>query len=193
MAAAFEAFSERGYEATCVEDVAVLAGVTKGTVYVYFDTKEELFKAMVRHYSSRTLADGEAIFSAMPGTCAERLSALFAFIYDRCAHDRKGRELLRFIVAEAKNFPSLAEEHYRDFVAPAMRMVGKLLLEGAANGEFKPELTPEAAFIAIAPAVFLGTLKLIFSDALQIDEKAYFSAHINQTLNGIMALKASDA
>ncbi len=109
--AAFEAFSERGFAATRLEDVAALAGVTKGTIYLCFKTKEKLFEAMVRHYSSRMPADADAMLAAQKGSCRERLEAFLSFVYLRCARNRRGREIIRFIVREIKSFPRLSDIH----------------------------------------------------------------------------------
>ncbi len=185
--AAFEAFSERGFAATRLEDVAALAGVTKGTIYVYFETKEKLFEAMVRHYSSRMLADADAMLAAEQGSCKERLEAFLSFIYLRCARNRAGREIIRFIVTESKSFPRLVEDNYRDFIAPTMRLVGELLAAGAANGELRNNVTRETAEIVLAPMVFLSILRLILDDGLKIDEDAYVAAHIDLALNGLLA------
>ncbi len=159
--AAFEAFSERGFAATRLEDVAALAGVTKGTIYVYFETKEKLFEAMIRYYSSRMLADADAMLAAEQGSCRERLEAFLSFIYLRCARNRAGREIIRFIVTESKSFPRLVEDNDRDFVAPTMLLVGDLLGAGAAKGEFRQNVTRETAEIVLAPMVFLGILRLL--------------------------------
>jgi AcrR family transcriptional regulator len=185
--AAFEAFSERGFAATRLEDVAALAGVTKGTIYVYFETKEKLFEAMVRQYSSRMLADADAMLAATKGSSRKRLEAFLAFVYLRCARNRAGREIIRFIVTESKRFPRLVEENYRDFIAPTMLLVGDLLAEGAANGEFRENVTREAAEIILAPMVFLSILRLILDDGLKIDEDAYVAAHIDLALHGLLA------
>ena len=185
--AAFQAFSERGFATTRLDDIAALAGVTKGAIYLYFETKEKLFEAMVRHYSSGMLADAEAMLNSAEGSYTERLRDFLSLVYARCARDQRGREIIRFIVAESKSFPSLVEDHYRDFVSPAMRLVSDLLAAGAASGEFRADVTPESTEIILAPAVFLSLLRLIFADRLEVDEEAYIGAHIDLALNGLLA------
>lgn len=186
--AAFEAFCERGYAATRLEDVAKRAGVTKGTIYVYFPTKEKLFEDMVRSHSAGLLADADAVLAATAhGSSADKLRALTQFFFNRCVGDRRGREIMRFMVAEGKLFPQLVAEHYRDFVTPMMAMVAALLKEGAQAGEFRADLNPEAVKIVIAPTVFLSMAKLIFGDALPVDEHAFVAAHIDLALNGLLA------
>ena len=190
--AAFDAFAERGFAATRMEDVAARAGVTKGAIYCYFETKERLFEEMVGHYSQETLADAGANLAAAQGSCAERLKAFIVYMYARCAQDRRGREMIRFMVSDGKGFPNLVGRHYRDFFAPAMRMVSELLVAGAANGEFRPEIAANGAEIVVAPSVFLSLMRLIFDESLEIDEDAYIAAHIDLLLNGLLTPAARE-
>lgn len=184
--AAFEAFAERGYAATRLEDVAARAGVTKGTIYVYFPTKEKLFEEMVRSHSGCLLADADTFVAGAKGASAEKLRALLNFLYGRCVEDRRGREILRFMIADGKNFPQLVAEHYRDFVLPLLGMVSAFLEEGVEAGQFRADLTRETVRIVIAPTLFLSVVRLIFGDATPVDEEAYVAAHIDLTLNGLM-------
>jgi AcrR family transcriptional regulator len=190
--AAFEAFAERGFAATRMEDVAARAGVTKGAIYFYFETKERLFEDMVDHFSRGMLADAEAMLAAAEGSYAEKLRAFLTFMYRVCAQDRYAREIIRFMVSDGKSFPSLVAKHYRDFKAPAMRLISDLLAAGAAHGEFRPEIVKHAAEVVVAPAVYLSLLRMIFDQSLQIDEEAYIAAHIELLLNGLLTPEARE-
>jgi AcrR family transcriptional regulator len=163
--AAFEAFAERGYAATRLEDVAARAGVTKGTIYVYFPTKEKLFEDMVRNHSAGLLSDADSFVAGLEGASGEKLRALLHFLYGRCVEDKRAREILRFMIADGKNFPQLVAEHYRDFVVPLLDMVSALLEEGVANGQFRADVSRETVRIVIAPTLFLSMIRLIFGDA----------------------------
>jgi AcrR family transcriptional regulator len=185
--AAFEAFVERGYAATRLEDVAARASVTKGTIYLYFATKEKLFEEMVRSHSIDLLADADAVLGKSEGTSPDKLRALLQFFYSRCVGDRRGREILRFMVAEGKFFPQLVAEHYRDFVMPMFAMVSTLLEEGVKAGQFRADLNYENVKIVIAPTVFLSVIRLIFGEAPPVDEEAYIAAHLDMMLNGLLA------
>jgi AcrR family transcriptional regulator len=184
--AAFDAFAERGFAATRMEDIAARAGVTKGAIYFYFETKERLFEEMVDHYSQDMLTNAGAMLAAAEGSCAEKLHAYLLFIYDRCTQNRHGREIIRFMVSDGKGFPKVVERHYRDFFKPAMDMVANLLGEGVAAGEFRPEVLPHGAEIIVAPAVFLTLMRLIFDETLRIDEEAYIKAHVDLALAGLL-------
>jgi AcrR family transcriptional regulator len=191
--AAFEAFADRGFAATRLEDVAARAGVTKGTIYVYFATKEKLFEEMVRSHSAGLLADADAVFAGSEGASEDKLRALLQFFYSHIVADRRGREILRFMVAEGKHFPQLVAEHYRDFVTPMLGMVQALLEEGVKAGRFRADLNPETVRVVIAPTVFLAMNRLIHGDASPVDEQAYFAAHVELALNGLLAKPGLEA
>lgn len=185
LAAAFEAFSERGFAATRLEEVAAHAGVTKGTIYVYFETKEKLFEEMVRHYSRGILVDADAILAATEGSCAKKLRAFLSFFYGRCVHDRAGRETLRFIVAESAQFPSLVEYHYHNVIERSFILINNIIQFGIYSGEFSSKLGKEDAILLISPILSLAVLKIMCVDGLHIDENVYLSTHIEAMLNGL--------
>jgi AcrR family transcriptional regulator len=192
LGAAFEAFAERGFAGTRMEDIAARAGVTKGAIYCYFETKERLFEEMVDHFSQDILSDAGAMLAAAQGSSAEKLKAYLVYMFGRCARDRYGREMIRFMVSDGKSFPQLVERHYRDFFAPAMRMVSELLAAGIASGEFRPEIAKHGAEIVVAPSVFLTLMRLIFDQSLEIDEEAYIASHADLLLNGLLTPAARE-
>ncbi len=187
--AAFDAFAERGFAATRMEDVAARAGVTKGAIYFYFETKDRLFEETVSHYSQNMLADAGAMLASTEGGSAEKLRAFLRYIYSRCAQDRYGRALIGLMVSDGRSFPQLVERHRRDFFAPAMAMVSDLLAAGAASGDFRSEIVAHGAEIAIAPSVFLSLMRLIFGATLALDEEAYIACHIDLLLHGLLTPK----
>lgn len=185
LAAAFEAFSERGFAATRLEEVAARAGVTKGTIYVYFETKEKLFEEMVRHYSRGILVDADTILAATEGSCANKLRAFLSFFYGRCVHDRAGRETLRFIVSESVQFPGLVEYHHHNVIKKSFMLINNLIQLGIYSGEFSSQLGSEGANLLISPILSLAVLKLMCVGGLQIDENVYLSTHIDVMLNAL--------
>ncbi|AYG63415.1 TetR family transcriptional regulator [Rhizobium jaguaris] len=181
--AAFEEFVERGYVATRVEDIASRVGVTKGTIYVYFETKEQLFEAMIRHISV-PLEELLASSNEIKGTAAERLQKRIELIYDLIIKDRKLRELIRFVIAEGSRFPQIVDRHHDIFIDPLERQMQSLLDEGIKNGEFRP--TPAAFSDAvIAPAIAFLVFKLIFEDRRILDRDTYLKAHVDLILHGL--------
>lgn len=181
--AAFEEFVSQGYTATRVEDIAHRIGVTKGTIYVYFPTKEDLFAAMVRHISTPF---GELLASVADnsGSCADRLKRLIEAAYDRLLENRPTRELLRFVISEGARFPLVVDQHHREFVQPMKTFTQSIIDEGIAAGEFRDG--PAAiAEVVISPIVAAIMQRLIFDDRKPFDRNKQVAAHLDLVLNGL--------
>jgi AcrR family transcriptional regulator len=182
--AAFEEFVERGYVATRVEDIASRIGVTKGTVYVYFETKEQLFEAMIRHIST-PLEDLLISGNELKGTVTERLQKNIELIYDLIINDRKLRELMRFVIAEGTRFPHIVDRHHDIFIDPLEHQMQSLIDEGVRLGEFR---AAPAAFAdaVVAPAIAFLFFKLLFDERRTLDKASYLKAHIDLVLHGLL-------
>ncbi|MDQ0561894.1 AcrR family transcriptional regulator [Rhizobium mesoamericanum] len=181
--AAFEEFVERGYVATRVEDIANRIGVTKGTIYVYFETKEQLFEEMIWRISG-PIEDLLSSANELKGTATERLQQHIEQIYDLIVNDRKLRELMRFVIAEGSRFPQIVDRHHNIFIYPLERHIQSLIDDGIKRGEFR---AAPAAFARTvnAPAIAFLVFKLIFEDRRILDKDAYLKAHIDLILHGL--------
>lgn len=183
--AAFEEFVVHGNAATRLEDVAARAGVTKGTIYFYFDTKERVFEEMVRHKSQSFLPGLKDHALTLSGSATERLRGLIAFTYGHIAENRESREILRFLIAEGCRFPDLVDRHYDEFVAPIMDQFRQVIDDGVAAGEFRD--APAAAFteIVMSPAVLLSLWSLLFGTRKEVDFVAFTEASVDLLLRGL--------
>lgn len=181
--AAFEEFVAQGYAATRIEDVAERVGVTKGTIYVYFATKEDLFSAMIRHIS---VPFAEVVSSAddLAASCTDRLRSLIELFYRRVLRDRKARELLRFIVAEGPRFPHVIDQHHVEFIEPFLARTQLVIDEGVRQGEFRAAAAA-LADVVMAPALLMMIFRLIFDDRKTMDEAVLLQAHLDLVLNGL--------
>ncbi|MBB5574835.1 MULTISPECIES: TetR/AcrR family transcriptional regulator [Rhizobium] len=184
--AAFEEFVERGYVATRVEDIASRVGVTKGTIYFYFDTKERLFEEMLRRISV-SFSDVSAYAKTLSGPYSERIRAFLRMAYDRIVLDRNTRELLRFVIAEGARFPQVVDRHHEEFIVPLMDATQKLFEDGVAAGELRDAPAIKIPDTVIGAAVTLCISKMIFADRIPQDVDAFFEAHMDVILHGLMA------
>ncbi|MBB3656763.1 AcrR family transcriptional regulator [Rhizobium sp. BK650] len=183
--AAFEEFVERGFIATRVEDIAARVGVTKGTVYVYFETKEQLFEAMIRHISV-PLEGFLTRVTEEKGTAVERLQKTIEQIYDLMISDRRLREMMRFIIAEGSRFPQIVDRHHEAFIDPLDMQLQSVIDDGVRLGEFR---SAPAAFsdAVVAPAITFLFFKLLFDERRVLDKDAYVKAHLDLVLHGLLA------
>lgn len=183
--AAFEEFTANGYAATRVEDVAARLGVTKGTIYLYFPTKDELFESMSRHMSA-PFSNLRASVAALEGSYSDRLRALFHLAYRTVVDDRRMRELLRLSLAEGARFPHIVDRHHDEFVAPLEDAVGTLIKQGVSSGEFRQTAATNAPAVVISPVLHATVLRLMLADRRSFDEAAFIEAHIDLALNGLL-------
>ena len=135
--AAFTEFSRNGYATTTLDQIAERAGVTKGTIYVYFDNKEHLFISMVRELMKVTLDAVQEMFERHEGSTADLLRAQFSFIYRNIVEDRRRREVVRMLIAEAPRFPALTDRYHEEIHRPCMELFKQTIQRGMDRGEIR--------------------------------------------------------
>ncbi len=184
--AAFVEFSRNGYAMTTLDQIAEGAGVTKGTIYVYFENKEHLFISMVREVTKATLDTVHEMLETHEGTTADLLRAQFSFIYQHIVEDRRRREVLRMLIAEAPRFPELADRYHQEILRPCLDMLRQAIQRGMDRGEFRHSAIIDLPQIVIAPIALVDLWMMMFDDRQPLDMKAYFNAHLDLVLNGLL-------
>lgn len=152
--AALSLFVEKGFSATRTEEVARLAGVSKGTLYLYYPSKEELFKAVVRTHLSEVIVEGSGLIDQFEGPTSELLHLLAHTWWSRVGAS-KASGIMLVIVNEANNFPDLIQFYMDEVVAPAHAMLSKAVQRGMDRGEFRPMDVSAVVHALIAPVHFL--------------------------------------
>jgi len=184
--AAFAEFSRNGYATTTLEAIAERAGVTKGTIYVYFENKEHLFISMVRDVTNATLDTVHGMFANHDGSTADLLRAQFSFIYQHIVEDRRRREVVRMLIAEAPRFPELADRYHQEILAPCLDMLRQAIQRGIDRGEFRKSAIVDSPQVVIAPIALVDLWMMMFDERQPLDLKAYFDAHLDLVLNGLL-------
>ena len=185
--AAFLEFSKNGYAVTTLDQVAERAGVTKGTIYVYFENKEHLFISMVREAVKATMDTVEDMFERHDGSTADLLREQFSFIYDHIVRDRRRREVVRMLIAEASRFPALADRYYQEIHLPCMDLLTRTIQRGMDRGEIRRSAVTECPLVIIAPIALVDLWMMMFDERHPLDLKAYFDAHLDLVLTGLLA------
>jgi TetR/AcrR family transcriptional regulator len=152
--AALGLFVEKGLAGTRAEDVAARAGVSKGTLYLYYPSKDALFKAVVRHHLTDVIVVGEDLAARHTGSAADLLRDL-ALTWWRRVGDSQAAGLLVVMLAEAKHFPELAQFYVDEVVAPSHALVAKAIQYGIDRGEFRHMDVMNAVQALVAPLQFL--------------------------------------
>ncbi len=187
--AALEQFVEHGYAATRMEEIAARAGVTKGTVYLYYRSKEELFRAAVEESIVPSLSLGEQLLAEEATSAAALFRTLIATWWDfMSAPPLSG--IPKLIAAEAVNFPSVATYFSEQVQQRGRRLFERVLERGKATGEFRRDLDVRAAArVALAPVVWalIHLHSLHGCDTTEVDLDTFLEEHVDIFLRGIVA------
>lgn len=187
LAAALDLFVERGFAATRLEDVAKRAGVSKGTLYLYFANKEELFKAMVRETVVPALGEAEQNIADFDGPSGELLRQIILAWWDRYGVTKLAG-VTKLMMAEAGNFPELTRFYNDEVIARANAMIANILKRGMTRGEFRTVEPEMMTLILTSPVVMLmmWTHSLLPCKIENIDPHAFLNAFMDVTLSGLM-------
>ena len=186
VSAALEVFADRGFAATKLEDVARKAGVTKGTIYLYFENKEALFKALIRQTIVPVIAKGEATAEAFTGSARELFERLIRE-YWRLVGETSLSSIPRLMIAEAGNFPELARFYYQEVITRGHRLMEGVLARGIKAGEFKKVDLAIATKLGMAPLLHAVVARKAFAACMPegFDVRSYLDTHIDLFLHGI--------
>ncbi|GAB4213328.1 MAG: TetR/AcrR family transcriptional regulator [Rhodoferax sp.] len=155
MAAALTLFVERGYAATRVEDVARKAGVSKGTVFLYYENKEALFKAVVRDSISGRYAQWSTEITEYTGPSADLLRRCLLAWWEHIGSTPAGA-MARLMLTELPQFPQLAAFYQQEVVEPGNALIAQVLQRGMARGELRPMEVSYGVALVTAPLVWLA-------------------------------------
>jgi AcrR family transcriptional regulator len=189
--AAQEVFTTSGFAQAKLDDVARLAGVSKGTLYLYFDSKEALFREMVRAKVVASLAEGEELVREHQGSVRELLLQLIHLMYTRMRRERMMR-LSRVVQSELGRFPELAKFYFDEVILRARRLVQQVLARGVATGEFRPSHQGFAARGLCSLLMHTAQTQCFFSafDPEAVSDEVAVEGLIDMYLHGVLARPA---
>ena len=176
--AGFLEFAEKGFLATRLEDVAARAGVAKGTVYLYYESKEALFEAAVRARVSPVVAQVGTLADTHDGSTVDLLKLILRSMY-RMMADPEVRTLLRIMIAEGQRFPALVEFYYREVLSKMRLVLGALVARGVARGEFRKGALTELPEVLIAPGIMAAIWQMTFASEEPIPLERFLAAHLD--------------
>jgi TetR/AcrR family transcriptional regulator len=186
--AALDLFVEKGFAATRSEEVAARAGVSKGTLFLYFPSKEELFKAVVRENMSGRFAEWQEEFETFEGTTADMVRYCLRVWWERIGATRASG-ITKLMISEARNFPELAAFYQQEVIRPGTDLVKRILRRGIDRGEFRAVDVDYAVFGLVAPMIFLIMMKHSLGACApqdyQLDPERYVETQIEVLLQGL--------
>jgi AcrR family transcriptional regulator len=189
--AAFEEFATKGFAGARLEDVAARAKVSKGLPYLYFKTKEELFKAVVR---SVITAHFDIMRRRMESTelSAEQFlkGPFLAFLQELVTSKRAF--IARLLIAEGHKHPELTAFYYETVVSRGIETLTRLIDRGIARGEFKPNPLRDYPQLFVAPALTAILWRALFERYRHLDTNALLATNIDLLVEAIRAPATGD-
>jgi len=185
-AAALELFVERGFAATRLDDIAARAGVSKGTLYLYFDSKEALFKAVVREGLLPALEEAEALIAGFGGGAPDLLRALLQGWW-RLIGSRPIGGLPKLMICESRNFPEITRFYNDEVIQRAHGLLRTVLARGQGSGEFRAADLDVLQQVVFAPFMMLVVWRhsLACCCSAGVDPEAYVETAIELVLRGL--------
>ena len=191
LVAALDLFVEIGFAATRMEEVAARAGVSKGTVFLYFPSKEELFKAVVRENISGRFEEWNAEFLAYEGSSADMLHHCMTTWWHRIG-STKASGISKLMISEGSHFPDIVAFYQNEVVQPGHALIRQVLQRGTDRGEFRRVNLDFAVYGVVAAMMFLILSKhsaACLQGNVSLDPDAYIANQVAVMLHGLCISK----
>ncbi|HEX6565937.1 MAG TPA: TetR/AcrR family transcriptional regulator [Chthoniobacterales bacterium] len=181
--AALDIFLARGFSATRMSDVAERAGVGKGTLYLYFPTKQLLFAGIVHELMGGTLASfsaaqpepGESVRSFIKRTLQPFVSEL---------ETSRRADVMRLVIAEGACFPELAQMYRRITLEPLAEWIRRLAKLAAARGELRSKALMRFPLLLVTPALLTAVWNGLYGEEIHLDPGELFVAYLDLIFDG---------
>jgi AcrR family transcriptional regulator len=186
--AALSVFAEKGYTAAKLTDIADRAGVSKAALYLYFETKEELFRAVARTLVATNLSAMAGALEASEAPLEALAPALLGGVAALLAEGR-AINIARMVIAESRNFPDLARIWREDVVEQVLAIVTGLIVRRQAAGEVRDGDPRLYAFSLMGPLVMGGLFHAVFGEDGAPDLEALAAQHARTALHGLLTIQ----
>ena len=184
--AALSLFVEKGFAATRVEEVALRAGVSKGTLFLYFPSKEDLFKAVIQTNLSDHFPVWNQEFDEFKGSTMEMVSYAMQSWWHKIGNTTASG-ITKLVTSEASNFPDVVKFYETEVMQPGQTLFKKILQRGIDSGEFKPFDTDTAVYSLVSVIFFLSMWKHSLSacmDQTQFNPETFLQSHVQALMHG---------
>ncbi|MFQ5609958.1 MAG: TetR/AcrR family transcriptional regulator [Woeseiaceae bacterium] len=188
-AAAFEAFADKGYAATRVEEVAQRAGISKGLMYLYFKTKEELFKAVIRSVVGRRL---DALIDIVENTesSAEDLLRGQVAGFLKQIPGSPVAIVVRLLISEGPRHPDLVDAYWDNVVSKGLGAIRQVIERGVERGEFRKTAVAELPQLFLAPVMLSMIWRLLFAER-ELDTDKFIDTQIDMIMTYIKSMSGA--
>jgi AcrR family transcriptional regulator len=182
--AALDVFSEKGFADARLDEVAARARIAKGTIYLYFPSKEALFEALVHSGIAVPIETIEAQVLALDAPAEATLRMLFVFLRQEVLGTRR-RDIVRLVLSEGGRFPEIAALYHREVVSRGMRLLRRIAEKAVARGEFRSDELARFPQLAVAPAILALVWTNLFQRLDPLDVDGMFEAHLDLLMRAL--------
>ena len=188
VAAAYAVFAEKGFAGAKLDEIAARAGVSKGALYLYFETKQEIFEAVVHDAIAPNIATIEALADAFPGRFVDLVRMVVPNIAALAATSQVGK-VIKMVIGESGNFPELARFWHDELIARALGVLSRLVERAQQRGEVKPGDARNHAVSLISPMLLAVIFRETFAPVggKPFDIPALMQQHVETVLPGLLA------
>ncbi|MEM8818970.1 MAG: TetR/AcrR family transcriptional regulator [Pseudomonadota bacterium] len=185
LAAGISEFEEHGFHGANLTRIAHKAGIAKGTIYLYYPSKEALFLAAIEGHVSSVMGESEDALGAEDGTTRELLERLLGNMYARFVHG-EAQALFRILMVEGDRMPGVIADYHKMTVQRGVKVLTRILTRGVERGEVRPGPAMDTPQVLIAPAVYFAVHDMMFKTVQPIDFERYFEAHLDTIFHGVL-------
>lgn len=186
VAAGILEFEEHGFHDANLTRIARQAGISKGTIYLYFPSKEALFLAAIEEHITSVMGESEAEMMRVEGTTREHLTNLLKNMYARFVHG-EAQALFRILLTEGDRMPDVIREYHAMTIQRGSTLLKKILARGVERGEVRSGPVLTTPHVIIAPAVYFAVHTMMFKNAQPLDFEEFFEAHVDVVFYGVLA------
>ncbi len=184
-AAALDVFSAKGFSAARIDDVAAAAGVAKGTIYLYFKSKDDLLEAIVRSTIGALLENFEQAVASSPAP-ASQIFRMMGQTIATAIDDADRRRVLYLVMSEGARFPSIAEFYHREIISRGLKLLRAIVAKGCESGEFQSDELARFPQLVMAPALVAAIWAMVFNRVEPLDARAMLEAHFELLLRALV-------
>lgn len=182
--AALEVFTRDGFSAARTDAIAEQAGVAKGTLYLYFDSKEAIFREAIRTRILPVVQQMREFTEQFEGSAEELLRLQMSNFYRRVIGSERVK-ILRLLLAEGSRFPDIAEYYFENVIQVGMASLRRTVELGIERGEFRKPAGDLYILSIAGPALMAGILRMVFDRQMQIDLEQAYESHLDMVLHAL--------
>ncbi len=183
-AAALDVFSQKGFAGARLDDVASAAGVAKGTIYLYFKSKQDLLEAIVRASIGAFIENIEAMVLSSPASASDLLRGVGQAMA-QVVGDPDRRRIAYLVMSEGARFPAIADFYHREVMTRGLRIMRAIAEKGRISGEFRSRELEDFPQLVVAPALVAVIWTIVFERLQPLDAAAMINAHIEILLRAL--------